>query len=306
MTNVSMERPLVSVIVPSFNQGEFIRETIDSILAQDYRPIEVLIVDGASTDSTVDVLHQFDTVEEITWISEPDSGVVEAVNKGFAMAAGDIAAIQSSDDCYLPGAISLAVSALTGDKQTGLVYGDVAVIDAGGVTEYQTRLAPFSLEAFISNQSWIPQSTCFFRLDLARALNGWREEVPYAADTDLWLRMSFHTDFRKLDHLMATRRKHDAQRDKLGDRVIRDYCKMLDSSKGIAESPLNVRRAAMAGKLMIRNRYGYQDSYAVKLLRQWAVTVIYPKAAAGFPIGSYIPGWWPLRHLLSRVKRSFL
>jgi len=263
-----------------------------------------LIVDGASTDNTVEVLHKYDNVQEVSWVSEPDNGVVEAVNKGLAKANGEIVAIQSSDDCYLPGAISLAVSALTDDKQTGLVYGDVETVDIEGLSLSRTSLTSFSLEALISCQTWIPQSSCFFRLDLAREMNGWREGVPYAADTDLWLRMSFHTGVKKLNHLMGTRRKHDAQRDQLGDRVIRDYCKMIDSSEGIAGSSLKIRRAAMAGKLLIKNRYGYQDSYSMMLLRQWLATIIYPAIFARYPFTSYIPGWWPLRKMLSRLKQK--
>src|SRR4051812_41118582 len=99
------ERPLVSVIIPSYNQGRFIRETIDSVLSQDYRPIEVLVFDGASKDETVSVLKSYDA-PELQWWSEPDRGVVDAVNKGLARARGDIVAIQSSDDVYVPGAIS--------------------------------------------------------------------------------------------------------------------------------------------------------------------------------------------------------
>ena len=100
---------LVTIIVPSFNQGRFIKETLHSILAQDYRPIEVLVIDGASSDLTIEVLESYAGVPELKWWSEPDNGVVDAVNKGLARARGEIVAIQSSDDLYLPGAISAAV-----------------------------------------------------------------------------------------------------------------------------------------------------------------------------------------------------
>ena len=82
------EAPLLSIIVPSFNQGDFIQETIDSVLMQDYRPIEVIVVDGASTDCTLEILERYQGVGELCVLSESDSGVVEAVNKGFAMARG--------------------------------------------------------------------------------------------------------------------------------------------------------------------------------------------------------------------------
>src|SRR6185503_12008114 len=107
--HLSTEPTLVSIIIPSFNQGRFIKETIDSILSQDYRPIEVLVLDGASTDETVQVLSSYEGVPELTWVSERDGGVVDAVNKGLMRARGEIIGIQSSDDLYLPGAISAAV-----------------------------------------------------------------------------------------------------------------------------------------------------------------------------------------------------
>ena len=186
------EAPLVSVIVPSYNQGAFIRQTLDSILEQDFRPLQILVIDGASTDQTLDVLHRYDEVPEVNWLSEPDSGVVEAVNKGLKLANGTIGAIQSSDDFYLPGAIRSGVRALLADPALGFVFGDIVKIDAAGNDLTQTDLGPYSLENVLSFQTWIPQPSTFFRLDLAKSLNGWREEVSYAADTDLWLRMGFH------------------------------------------------------------------------------------------------------------------
>jgi len=208
--------PLISVIVPSFNQGRFIRQTLDSILKQDYRPIEVVVVDGASTDHTVEVLHEYDGVSEVKWISEPDSGVVEAVNKGFARAQGEVAAVQSSDDFYLPGAIRQGVEELRSDRSLGFTSGDIVKIDAEGRTLSQTRLKEFSIENILAAITWIPQPSTFFRLDLAKSLGGWREEVPYAADTDLWMRMMLKAPAKKIDALFAKRRMHDVQRDKQG------------------------------------------------------------------------------------------
>ena len=102
--------PLLSVIVPSYNQGQYLGATLDSIFAQDYRPLEVLVVDGASSDNSVDLLRDYaGRHPELRWWSEPDSGVVEAVNKGLDRARGEFAAIQSSDDIYHPGALREAV-----------------------------------------------------------------------------------------------------------------------------------------------------------------------------------------------------
>src|ERR1051326_4695486 len=115
-------RPLFSVIVPSYNQGRYLRQTLASILDQGYRPLEVIVVDGASKDETVDVLKSFAHVPELRWISEKDRGPADAVNKGFAMATGEFMAIQSADDVYYPGALETAAEYFAANPDCGLVY----------------------------------------------------------------------------------------------------------------------------------------------------------------------------------------
>lgn len=301
-----MAKPLVSIIVPSFNQGQFIRETLESCLAQDYRPLEVVVVDGASSDGTVEVLHAYDGAPEVRWISEPDSGVVEAVNKGFARARGEIAAIQSSDDVYLPGAITQGVDALLADPGLGFAFGDIAKIDAAGGELSRTALAAFSIEGVLAVQTWIPQPSCFFRLALARELGGWRADVPYAADTDLWFRMMLRAGARKIDAVLAKRRMHEAQRDVQGARVIRDYTLMIHDLFAVYGAPPEYRNAADAGVLLQMNRYGYGEPEATKRQRWAEAARLYPPLAAGagrrsrFPI----PGAAWLRRVIGLLRRG--
>src|SRR5690606_33014626 len=95
--------PLVSVVTPSYNKGKFIKETIESVLSQDYPNIEYIVMDGGSTDETVDILKSYG--DRIAWISEKDDGQADAVNKGIARARGEIIGWLNSDDTYLPGAV---------------------------------------------------------------------------------------------------------------------------------------------------------------------------------------------------------
>jgi glycosyltransferase involved in cell wall biosynthesis len=254
------ERPLVSVIVPSYNQGRFIRATIDSILEQDYRPIEILVIDGASKDETVEVLKSYGDLPELKWTSEPDSGVVEAVNKGFARVAGEIVAIQSSDDCYLPGAVARAVKEFRDDGRVGLVYGDTVKVDAVGNELLRQRIGPYSLENLFLVKTWIPQPSAFFRRELLEALGGWDERIPYAPDTDLWIRMAFRTEVRKIDEYFSQRRVHGEQRDTQGAKIIRDYSRMIDQSSDIAAASPELRRAARAGVYLFKIRYNPSNS----------------------------------------------
>lgn len=296
-------RYLVSIIVPSFNQGRFIRRTLDSILSQDYRPIEIIVIDGASTDETVSILQEYSSAPELYWVSEPDRGVVEAVNKGFARARGEIGAIQSSDDFYLPGAISAAVAALEADPALAFVFGDIAKVDAEGREISRTQLAPYSLEGVLTMETWIPQPSTFFRLALAKSLRGWREEVPYAADTDLWLRMALQAPARKIDRLMAERSMHEAQRDKQGARIARDYARVIDSLPGLDTESKRVQSAAHAGKFLMANRYDPDLGEWRRISRLWQAAWAYPKLIRRFPLRSLIPGGNALRGAVSRLAR---
>ncbi len=295
--------PLVSIIVPSFNQGRFIRRTLESIFSQDYRPIEVIVIDGASSDDTVAVLREFSAAPELYWVSEHDSGVVEAVNKGFARARGEIGAIQSSDDFYLPGAISTGVAALRADPALAFAFGDIVKVDADGGELSRTRLAPYSLEGVLSMATWIPQPSTFFRMALAKSLGGWREEVAYAADTDLWLRMAMRAPARKLDSLMAERSMHEAQRDSQRARIVRDYTLAVDSLPGLPTAPRRVRGAARAGQLLMATRYGTDTSELTRVSRLWRAAYAYPPLLRRYPFYALLPGGPGLRAAGSRWAR---
>ena len=295
--------PLVSIIVPSYNQGRFIRRTLESILSQDYRPLEIIVIDGASTDETVEILREFSIAPELHWVSEPDSGVVEAVNKGFARARGEIGAIQSSDDFYLPGAISAGVAALVENPELAFAFGDVAKVDADGRELSRTTLAPYSLEGVLSLETWIPQPSTFFRMATAKSLGGWRSEVPYAADTDLWLRMALQAPAARIPRLMAERSMHEGQRDGQGDRIVRDYARAIDTLPGLAAASRGVRGAARAGKLLMANRYGTDTSELARVSRLWRAGLAYPSLLKRYPFYALVPGGPALRATSSRWAR---
>ena len=121
-------KPLVSIVIPSYNQGIFIEDTILSILNQTYKRIEIIVCDGMSTDSTVSVLKQFD--DKITWISEKDTGQPNAINKGFGMSSGEILTFLNSDDVLIDKrAVEIMVDKFIKNPKSDLVYGDFIEID---------------------------------------------------------------------------------------------------------------------------------------------------------------------------------
>jgi glycosyltransferase involved in cell wall biosynthesis len=298
--------PLVSIIVPSFNQGRYIKETLDSILGQDYRPIEILVIDGGSNDETLAVLKSFADVLEMRWWSEPDNGVADAVNKGLAKASGEILAIQSSDDIYLPRALSAAVEFMAAHSDVALVYGDVELINEHSEVIGRDILSPFAFNDYVGRFSYIPQPSAFFRRDVAREVGGWRQEVSYAADADYWMRIAVKHKVVKLDRLMARYRYHSEQRDIQSARIAQDWEKTIRSLLDHNDLNKEAKRFARMGIHLAKYRYTPETSW---LRRSWYLYRAFfsnPCAVVDkrFPKREFVIGREPIWKLLSSIKRS--
>lgn len=298
------ERPHVSIVVPSFKQGRFIRDTIDSILQQDYRPLTIHVIDGGSPDDTVEVLKSYGDIAELQWVSEKDRGVVHAVNKGFAQVTGDIIAIQSSDDMYRPGALSRIVTEFRQRPDVGLIYGDTVKVNADGSDLLKTTIGPYTLENLLLMRTWIPQPSAFFRREMLDLCGGWDESIPYAPDTDLWIRMAFRTQVIKLDEFLSARRMHDEQRDTQKAKIVRDYTQMIRQSPDIAAAPEELQKAAQVGCHLIQIRYNTTGSPWKELWHKWQARRLRPDAV---PAHSLLRSTWkPFQLVLSKLKRAVL
>lgn len=300
-----MPGPLVSIVIPSFNQGRFLRATLDSTLGQAYRPIEILVIDGASKDESVDVLRSYDA-PELQWWSEPDRGVTDAVNKGLARARGEIVAIQSSDDVYLPGAVAAAVGAFGKDAALGLVYGDVEYIDAESRTKGRSELPPFDLAEYVGKRVFVPQPAAFFTRAAAETAGEWRSEASYAADAEFYLRIAMRHGVLKLDRLMARYRYHDEQRDRAGARIANDWEKVVRDWLGANEVSPRLRRKALSGIHLTRAHYLDDAQWARRTAELYRAILRDPSLLAdpGFPHRELIPARTPIWKALSRVKRA--
>jgi glycosyltransferase involved in cell wall biosynthesis len=201
-----MSAPIVSVITPSFNQAQFLPETLKSVREQTYDDIEHIVVDGGSTDGTLEILR---TAPDIRWISEKDRGQVHAINKGFAMAKGSILAWLNSDDTLNPDAVSLAAAAL---EKTGadLVYGDLEIVDESGSFMRMSYGIPFDFRVLLYGINYIGQQTVFFRRDLLSRAGPLREEFDNGFDYELWLRFAEQGKFAYDPALKAQIRYHAA------------------------------------------------------------------------------------------------
>jgi glycosyltransferase involved in cell wall biosynthesis len=201
-------RPLVTIVTPSLNQGEFIADAIDSVLAQDYPAIEYVVVDGGSTDATLDVLRGYG--ERIRWTSGPDGGQADAIHRGFLAGSGRYLAWLNSDDRYVPGAIGAAVGELEANPAAALAYGKGEFIDRGGtVVGPCEHIEPWDLERLVGTTNFLLQPATLFRREAYRAIGGLDLALRYVMDYDLWIRLGSKYPVRFLPRVLAHARVYD-------------------------------------------------------------------------------------------------
>jgi glycosyltransferase involved in cell wall biosynthesis len=200
-------QPLVSVVTPSYNQAEFLEDTIRSVLAQDYPGIEYLIVDGGSTDGSVDIIQKYSS-ELAWWVSEPDEGQASAINKGMSNAKGEIVAWLNSDDLYLPGAVRQAVEAFQATPKAGMVFGNAVTIDAEGCPIKELVFPDWELKDLVGFRI-ICQPAVFMRRALFEQVAGLDLEYHYMLDHHLWIRIASEEPIQHVSSIWAAARHHE-------------------------------------------------------------------------------------------------
>ena len=273
MTNL-----LVSIVTPSFNQAEFLETTIQSVLGQDYPEIEYIIVDGGSSDGSVEIIQKYDS-HLAWWVSEADEGQADAINKGMAKAQGELVAWLNSDDLYLPGAVAAAVASYRAYPQVSFVYGNAFTIDAMGYPLKELIFPEWSLED-LAGFRIICQPAVFMRREAFQAVNGLDRHHHFMLDHNLWVRIASLGEIRHEDQFWAAARHHgEAKNVSQAAAFGRETLEMLDwiqSNEILAPIVTKNRRKVRSGAYRLNGRYlldggqfqGALESYSKAFINQ--------------------------------------
>ena len=205
---MTADLPLVSIVTPTLQRAEYLERTLRSVRAQTYPHVEHIVVDGGSTDGTLELLERYAPTYDLRWISEPDRGMYDAINKGLRMAKGEILAYLNSDDLYFPWTAEVVVDALAAHPEADLVYGDAVRVD-----ELHHWLVPVFMPPFergpMTAYAALLQPCVLLRRHVFDTLGGFDDGLAFVADMDFWLRAADRFMFLRLPEFVAVEIRHD-------------------------------------------------------------------------------------------------
>jgi len=280
---------LVTVVTPSYNQAAYLEHTIQSVFAQDYPAIEYLVVDGASTDHSAEIIRRCQATRRerlAWWVSEPDRGQAEAINKGLQRASGEIVAWLNSDDLYLPGAVSRGVAVLERDPDLGMVFGDALTIDTTGRPLGRLTFGDWGLEQFLRFRISC-QPAVFMRRSVFEKTGGLDPSYHMMLDHHLWLRMARLAPVKYIGSadpaaylpLAAARHHPTAKNVAQPERFAQETLRLLawmQTQPDLAEHIARAPRQVQGGALRLAARYSLDGgqpaqalSYYTRALAAW-------------------------------------
>jgi glycosyltransferase involved in cell wall biosynthesis len=201
------QTPLISIITPTKDRRDLLEMTIRSVRNQTYANFEHIVVDGSSTDGTVELLGDLEGTYPMRWVSESDPGMYHAINKGLRMARGEIVAYLNSDDLYFPWTLEVVANAFARRPWADLLYGDALNIDdeTGNVRLYW--MPPFELD-YVRRFRCLLQPVVFWRREVMDRIGYFDESIKLVADCDYWMRAGEVCRFGKINEFLAVERDH--------------------------------------------------------------------------------------------------
>lgn len=248
--------PLVSIVIPSFNQAAYLEQAIQSVLNQDYGNVEAIVIDGGSADGSADIIKKYES-RLAYWVSEQDAGQADAINKGMARAKGEIVAWLNSDDYYLPGAVTAAVRTFEQNPDAVLAYADMFAVDEHGRTFNTLRYRPLGLEDLLCFQI-IGQPAVFMRRAAFERAGGLDPSYHFLLDHHLWIRIAAQGRILHVPQIWAAARYHPAAKNRAQAAAFgREAFRILDWAKSQPDlapilSPISHRALASAHRVDAR------------------------------------------------------
>ena len=260
---------MVSIVTPSYNKGSFIEETILSVKNQTYHHVEHIVVDGGSTDETLDILRKY--ADSLIWISEPDEGQSDAINKGWRMSKGEILAYLNADDTYMPEAVQTAVEFLNNNPDVGMVYGDADFTDEHGEVTGHYKTCEFDLKRMLCSHNHVPQPTVFFRREVLDKVDYIDNDLHLAMDLDYWIRISLKFGIKHLPQTLATMRFYpEAKIPSQYYKAVYEHLRILDKfySDPVLSEEIKAFKRRAYGAVHLRASIDYlRAHYKVKALK---------------------------------------
>lgn len=205
-----ISEPMISIIIPSLNQGKYIKSCLDSIVKQDYKNVELILLDGGSTDESIDIIKDYE--KYITfWRSRNDEGQCSALIEGFNMAKGDLMGWLNCDDILLPNSLKRIAITYKNNPKADIFYGNFILIDKAGMLTHCQRVPKKYISWFAERGHWIFNGTgCFFKPAVYRKVGGLNVGLNYVMDADLYIRMlNIGSKPKHTGHYLAAFRRHE-------------------------------------------------------------------------------------------------
>ncbi|HEX7567082.1 MAG TPA: glycosyltransferase family 2 protein [Anaerolineaceae bacterium] len=278
--------PRVTIVTPSYNQAPFLEQTILSVLGQNYPDLEYMVVDGASTDGSQDIIRKY--ADRLAWwVSEKDHGQGEAINKGFVRATGEIVGWLNSDDVYQPGAIAAAVEAFQARPELGLVFSDVLAIDGDNNVLNLMRCGDWGLDELMTFHI-LNQPGVFMKQTVLEQAGYLDPDYHYMLDTHLWLRMAQIAPMRYIRKTLAAGRFHALAKNmaaapRFGEEALK-LVAWMQTQPGLAGRFKTLARQVWAGAYRMNGRYLLDGG------KPWPALEYYVKSLVNHP-ATALPEW---------------
>ena len=268
--------PRISVITPSLNQGCYLRQCIESVLSQGYPDLEFLVIDGGSTDESLSVIREYESKINY-WVSEPDGGQSDAINKGFRRASGELVTWLNADDYYLAGAFDQVVDAYQADRSAPFYFGDgIRVNEAGSVISkfFPSSRLVFDRQALVMGLNYILQPSSFINRRALEQVGYLDTGLHYGMDSDLWMRLSVVGTPRAVSAVLSATREYATTKTASGSFARVEELRQIS----MKHSGLPITPGVVCYLLDTLHRFAQQHecifpkSYLADLLRFWQKT----------------------------------